>query len=153
MSDEEDVLQKVRTRFEDLCRALNMDEEASTEAWKSYENISRNFTLEVSPHTAGGTPALPGVLSAGSVHSSPRSWRYSSGQPGSLCPGAPPGLKHEPHLDQPKPRPGVEPEQAGLGEPGEPRTSLEPVSDQRLRSSEQFYRINPSEVKTIRFKP
>ncbi|XP_013878432.1 retinoblastoma-like protein 2 [Austrofundulus limnaeus] len=46
MSDEEDVLQKVRTRFEDLCRALNMDEEASTEAWKSYENISKNFTLE-----------------------------------------------------------------------------------------------------------
>ncbi|XP_017260547.3 retinoblastoma-like protein 2 [Kryptolebias marmoratus] len=46
MSDEEDLLQKVRTRFEDLCRALNMDEEASSEAWKSYENISRNFTLE-----------------------------------------------------------------------------------------------------------
>lgn len=24
-----------------------MDEEASGEAWKSYENISRNYTLEV----------------------------------------------------------------------------------------------------------
>uniref|UniRef100_A0A1A7XP02 Retinoblastoma-like 2 (p130) n=1 Tax=Iconisemion striatum TaxID=60296 RepID=A0A1A7XP02_9TELE len=46
MSDEEELLVKVRTRFEDLCRALNMDEEASTEAWRSYENISRNFTLE-----------------------------------------------------------------------------------------------------------
>ncbi|KAM9376938.1 retinoblastoma-like protein 2 isoform 2-T2 [Pholidichthys leucotaenia] len=46
MSDEDDSSQKARTGFEDLCRALNMDEEASTEAWKSYENISRNFTLE-----------------------------------------------------------------------------------------------------------
>ncbi|XP_041851966.1 retinoblastoma-like protein 2 isoform X2 [Melanotaenia boesemani] len=46
MSDEDDFLQKARTGFEDLCRALNMDEEASAEAWKSYENISRNFTLE-----------------------------------------------------------------------------------------------------------
>lgn len=47
MSDEDDFLQKARAGFEDLCRALNMDEEASTEAWKTYENISRNFTLEV----------------------------------------------------------------------------------------------------------
>ncbi|XP_044048161.1 retinoblastoma-like protein 2 isoform X6 [Siniperca chuatsi] len=46
MSDEDDFLQKARTGFEDLCRALNMDEEASSEAWKTYENISRNFTLE-----------------------------------------------------------------------------------------------------------
>ncbi|KAM4619493.1 retinoblastoma-like protein 2 [Polymixia lowei] len=46
MSDEDDFLQKARTAFEDLCRALNMDEEASNEAWRSYENISRNFTLE-----------------------------------------------------------------------------------------------------------
>uniref|UniRef100_A0A8C6PP10 RB transcriptional corepressor like 2 n=1 Tax=Nothobranchius furzeri TaxID=105023 RepID=A0A8C6PP10_NOTFU len=45
-TDEEERLVKIRTRFEDLCRALNMDEEASTEAWSSYENISRNFTLE-----------------------------------------------------------------------------------------------------------
>ncbi|XP_054895936.1 retinoblastoma-like protein 2 [Poeciliopsis prolifica] len=46
MSDEEDLMQKARTRFDDLCRALNMDEEASTEAWRSYESMSRNFTLE-----------------------------------------------------------------------------------------------------------
>ncbi|XP_040894043.1 retinoblastoma-like protein 2 isoform X2 [Toxotes jaculatrix] len=46
MSDEDEFLQKARAGFEDLCRALNMDEEASNEAWKSYENISRNFTLE-----------------------------------------------------------------------------------------------------------
>ncbi|KAJ8002850.1 hypothetical protein DPEC_G00163250 [Dallia pectoralis] len=44
--EEEDFLQKTRLGFEDLCRALNMDEEASNEAWKSYENISRNYTLE-----------------------------------------------------------------------------------------------------------
>lgn len=47
MSDEDEFMQKARTGFEDLCRALNMDEEASNEAWKSYENISRNYTLEV----------------------------------------------------------------------------------------------------------
>ncbi|KAF3706008.1 Retinoblastoma-like protein 2 130 kDa retinoblastoma-associated protein [Channa argus] len=46
MSEDEELLQKARTGFEDLCRALNMDEEASNEAWKTYENISRNFTLE-----------------------------------------------------------------------------------------------------------
>ncbi|CAL8263339.1 unnamed protein product [Merluccius merluccius] len=46
MSDEDEVLQKARTGFEDLCRALNMDEEAGGEAWRSYEDISRNYTLE-----------------------------------------------------------------------------------------------------------
>uniref|UniRef100_A0A4W4E976 Retinoblastoma-like protein 2 n=1 Tax=Electrophorus electricus TaxID=8005 RepID=A0A4W4E976_ELEEL len=34
------------SRFEDLCRVLNMDEEASNGAWRSYENISKNYTLE-----------------------------------------------------------------------------------------------------------
>lgn len=47
MTEEDDCLQKARAGFEDLCRALNMDEEAASEAWKTYENISRNFTLEV----------------------------------------------------------------------------------------------------------
>ncbi|XP_075939360.1 retinoblastoma-like protein 2 isoform X1 [Anarhichas minor] len=46
MSDEDEFLQKARTGFEDLCRALNMDEEASREAWRSYEDMSRNYTLE-----------------------------------------------------------------------------------------------------------
>ncbi|XP_075884813.1 retinoblastoma-like protein 2 isoform X2 [Nelusetta ayraudi] len=46
MSDEDDLAQKARAGFEELCRALNMDEEAASEAWKTYENISRNFTLE-----------------------------------------------------------------------------------------------------------
>lgn len=55
MSEEDEGLQRARAGFEDLCRALNMDEEASTEAWRTYENISRNFTLEVRapPHAAG----------------------------------------------------------------------------------------------------
>lgn len=47
MSDEDETAQRARRGFEELCRALNMDEEASGEAWRSYENISRNFTLEV----------------------------------------------------------------------------------------------------------
>uniref|UniRef100_A0A4W5NAD9 RB transcriptional corepressor like 2 n=1 Tax=Hucho hucho TaxID=62062 RepID=A0A4W5NAD9_9TELE len=39
-------LQKIRLEFEELCRALNMDEEASNEAWRSYESISKHYTLE-----------------------------------------------------------------------------------------------------------
>uniref|UniRef100_A0AAR2J1P2 Retinoblastoma-like 2 (p130) n=1 Tax=Pygocentrus nattereri TaxID=42514 RepID=A0AAR2J1P2_PYGNA len=46
MNEEEDAMQKTRLAFEDLCRALNMDEEASNGAWSSYENISKNYTLE-----------------------------------------------------------------------------------------------------------
>ncbi|XP_057185638.1 retinoblastoma-like protein 2 isoform X1 [Triplophysa rosa] len=46
MSDEENTLQKTRHAFEDLCRALNMDEESSNSAWTSYENISKHYTLE-----------------------------------------------------------------------------------------------------------
>uniref|UniRef100_A0A4W5NBR5 Retinoblastoma-like protein 2 n=1 Tax=Hucho hucho TaxID=62062 RepID=A0A4W5NBR5_9TELE len=44
--NEEDFLQKIRLEFEELCRALNMDEEASNEAWRSYESISKHYTLE-----------------------------------------------------------------------------------------------------------
>uniref|UniRef100_A0A3Q3WZP4 Uncharacterized protein n=1 Tax=Mola mola TaxID=94237 RepID=A0A3Q3WZP4_MOLML len=46
MSDEDEFSQRARAGFDDLCRALNMDEEAGSEAWKTYEKISRNFTLE-----------------------------------------------------------------------------------------------------------
>ncbi|XP_036431860.1 retinoblastoma-like protein 2 isoform X1 [Colossoma macropomum] len=46
MNEEEDAMQKTRLAFEDLCRALNMDEEASNGAWRSFENISKNYTLE-----------------------------------------------------------------------------------------------------------
>eukprot|EP00063_Salmo_salar_P006220 XP_013981055.1 PREDICTED: retinoblastoma-like protein 2 isoform X1 [Salmo salar] len=44
--NEEDFLQKIRLGFEELCRALNMDVEASNEAWRSYESISKKYTLE-----------------------------------------------------------------------------------------------------------
>lgn len=47
MSDEDESSQRARAGFDELCRALNMDEEAGSEAWKTYEKISRNFTLEV----------------------------------------------------------------------------------------------------------
>lgn len=47
MNEEEEAVQKTRLSFEDLCRSLNMDEEASNGAWRSYENISKNYTLEV----------------------------------------------------------------------------------------------------------
>uniref|UniRef100_A0A8C8INJ8 Retinoblastoma-like 2 (p130) n=1 Tax=Oncorhynchus tshawytscha TaxID=74940 RepID=A0A8C8INJ8_ONCTS len=43
---EEDFLQKIRLGFEELCRALNMDVEASNEAWRSYESIRKKYTLE-----------------------------------------------------------------------------------------------------------
>ncbi|XP_030646026.1 retinoblastoma-like protein 2 [Chanos chanos] len=46
MNEEDDSLQKTRQGFEDLCRVLNMDEEASNAAWRSYENICKNYTLE-----------------------------------------------------------------------------------------------------------
>ncbi|XP_067091164.1 retinoblastoma-like protein 2 isoform X1 [Osmerus mordax] len=46
MSEEDDFLQQARMGFDDLCRSLNMDEEASNEAWRSYEDISKNYTLE-----------------------------------------------------------------------------------------------------------
>ncbi|XP_066569529.1 retinoblastoma-like protein 2 isoform X3 [Amia ocellicauda] len=46
MSEEEEALQAARRRFEDLCRALNMDEAAGVEAWGNYENASKNYTLE-----------------------------------------------------------------------------------------------------------
>ncbi|KAI3371032.1 hypothetical protein L3Q82_023524 [Scortum barcoo] len=46
MSDEEEAAQRARAGFESLCRALNMDEEASSEAWRSHRAISTTFTLE-----------------------------------------------------------------------------------------------------------
>ena len=61
MSEEDDFLQKARIAFEDLCRALNMDEEASNEAWKTYENISRNFTLEVNTYSLIRFPTGTGL--------------------------------------------------------------------------------------------
>ncbi|KAJ8252547.1 hypothetical protein COCON_G00218590 [Conger conger] len=46
MNEEEETLHKTKQGFEELCRALNMDEDASNDAWKNYENINKNYTLE-----------------------------------------------------------------------------------------------------------
>uniref|UniRef100_W5MK11 Retinoblastoma-like protein 2 n=1 Tax=Lepisosteus oculatus TaxID=7918 RepID=W5MK11_LEPOC len=46
MNEEEEASQATRQRFEDLCRALNMDEAAGDEAWRNYEKINKNYTLE-----------------------------------------------------------------------------------------------------------
>ncbi len=35
-------------RYEDVCLDLNLDKVAKEEAWKSFERISQNYTLEVS---------------------------------------------------------------------------------------------------------
>lgn len=59
MSDEDELVQRARAGFEELCRALNMDEEAGSEAWRTYESISRNFTLEVKQASAPVPPPLP----------------------------------------------------------------------------------------------
>ena len=40
--------ENVMARFEELCLDLNMDKKAKEEAWKSYEKIRTNYTLEVS---------------------------------------------------------------------------------------------------------
>ena len=45
LSDEGD--ENVLARFEELCLDLNMDKKAKEEAWKSYEKIRTNYSLEV----------------------------------------------------------------------------------------------------------
>lgn len=37
----------VRKKFDNVCRELNMDEETAEEAWRSYEKIKTNYSLEV----------------------------------------------------------------------------------------------------------
>lgn len=44
LSDEGD--ENILARFEELCLDLNMDKKAKDEAWKSYEKIRTNYTLE-----------------------------------------------------------------------------------------------------------
>ncbi|MGH0148905.1 UNVERIFIED_CONTAM: hypothetical protein FKN15_045771 [Acipenser sinensis] len=46
IDEEEESLQRTKCRYEDFCRNLNMDEAASSEAWGSFERISKNYTLE-----------------------------------------------------------------------------------------------------------
>ena len=45
LSDEGE--ENVEARFDELCLDLNMDKKAKEEAWKSYEKIRTNYTLEV----------------------------------------------------------------------------------------------------------
>lgn len=40
--------QEVNERFQELCADLNMDGNATDEAWQSYLRISTTYTLEVS---------------------------------------------------------------------------------------------------------
>ena len=35
------------SRYQDLCQKLNMDTASASEAWRSYESIRQNYTLEV----------------------------------------------------------------------------------------------------------
>ena len=37
----------VREKFDSVCRELNMDGETAEEAWRSYEKIKTNYSLEV----------------------------------------------------------------------------------------------------------
>jgi hypothetical protein len=37
----------IRERFDSVCRELNMDEGTAEEAWRSYEKIKTNYSLEV----------------------------------------------------------------------------------------------------------
>lgn len=43
----EDGSEAIRTKFEDLCRELNMDRETEELAWKKFIEISQRFSLEV----------------------------------------------------------------------------------------------------------
>jgi hypothetical protein len=38
---------KIKQRFDDVCKELNMDEATAVSAWETYEKIDRNYTLEV----------------------------------------------------------------------------------------------------------
>lgn len=38
----------IRTKYEDLCRELNMDRETEELSWKNFRDISQRFSLEVS---------------------------------------------------------------------------------------------------------
>jgi hypothetical protein len=45
LSDDADS--NILKRYEELCASLNMDKDATDEAWQNYENIRQNYTLEV----------------------------------------------------------------------------------------------------------
>lgn len=47
MGESEDMEDSTYSRHQDLCQKLNMDATAASEAWRSYETIRQNYTLEV----------------------------------------------------------------------------------------------------------
>ncbi|XP_014468467.1 PREDICTED: retinoblastoma-like protein 1 isoform X2 [Dinoponera quadriceps] len=46
MGQSDDIEDSTYSRHQDLCQKLNMDAVAASEAWKSYETIRQNYTLE-----------------------------------------------------------------------------------------------------------
>ncbi|KAG5334361.1 RBL1 protein, partial [Acromyrmex charruanus] len=46
MGQSDDIEDSMYGRHQDLCQKLNMDAAAASEAWKSYETIRQNYTLE-----------------------------------------------------------------------------------------------------------
>ncbi|KYN00080.1 Retinoblastoma-like protein 1 [Cyphomyrmex costatus] len=46
MGQSDDIEDSMYSRHQDLCQKLNMDATAASEAWKSYETIRQNYTLE-----------------------------------------------------------------------------------------------------------
>ncbi|CAN9498656.1 unnamed protein product [Ophioblennius macclurei] len=46
MAEEDEAGRRTRTGFEEFCRDLNLDQEASREAWSNFRAISNTFTLE-----------------------------------------------------------------------------------------------------------
>lgn len=47
MGQSDDIEDSTYSRHQDLCQKLNMDATSASEAWKSYETIRQNYTLEV----------------------------------------------------------------------------------------------------------
>lgn len=46
----------IRSRYEDICAELNLDEIAKTSAWEAYMSINNDYVLEVSaPESPTGT--------------------------------------------------------------------------------------------------
>ena len=47
MGQSEDIEDSTYIKHQDLCQKLNMDATSASEAWRSYETIRENYSLEV----------------------------------------------------------------------------------------------------------
>lgn len=56
MGHSDDIEDSTYSRHQDLCQKLNMDATAAAEAWRSYETIRQNYTLEVSIYPRVSSP-------------------------------------------------------------------------------------------------